>query len=168
MSVRCSRSSAASTSREANSALTRGLRSLRRWSLPIATGISSEPCPRSRGPPITVRVGTVRGIRVGTPATRVSATAATGPGRASALAQLLKHDGLRFDAVALLEPDISRFDGHDSGRAILLRQDRLEHLCQPSSRAERCRRETQEPASERSRYRRPATAATPNAGVGQR
>jgi hypothetical protein len=46
---------------------TRGLRSLRRCSLPIATGISSEPCPRSTGSPITARVGTVRGIRVGTP-----------------------------------------------------------------------------------------------------
>ena len=43
-------------------------------------------------------------------------------------AQLLKHDGLRFDAVALLKPDIAHLDGHQSGRAIVLRQDRLEHL----------------------------------------
>jgi hypothetical protein len=43
-------------------------------------------------------------------------------------AQLLKHNGLRFDAVALLKPDIAHLDGHDSGRAIVLRQDRLEHL----------------------------------------
>jgi hypothetical protein len=43
-------------------------------------------------------------------------------------AQLLKHDGLRFDAVALLEPEIAHLDGHDSGRAIVPRQDRLEHL----------------------------------------
>jgi hypothetical protein len=43
-------------------------------------------------------------------------------------AQLLKHDGLRFDAVALLEPDIAHFDGHDSGRASVLRQHRLQHL----------------------------------------
>jgi hypothetical protein len=42
--------------------------------------------------------------------------------------QLLKHDGLRFDAVALLKPDIAHLDGHDSGRTIVLRQDRLEHL----------------------------------------
>ena len=47
---------------------------------------------------------------------------------ASGAAQLLKHDGLRFDAVALLKPDIAHLDGHDSGRAIVLRQDRLEHL----------------------------------------
>jgi NAD(P)-dependent dehydrogenase (short-subunit alcohol dehydrogenase family) len=43
-------------------------------------------------------------------------------------AQLLKHDDLRFDAVPLLEPDIAHFDGYDSGRAIVLRQHRLEHL----------------------------------------
>ena len=43
-------------------------------------------------------------------------------------AQLLKHNGLRFDAVALLKPDIAHLDGHDSGRAIVLRQDCLEHL----------------------------------------
>jgi hypothetical protein len=43
-------------------------------------------------------------------------------------AQLLKHDGLRFDPVALLQPDIAHLDGHDSGRAIVRRQDRLEHL----------------------------------------
>jgi hypothetical protein len=43
-------------------------------------------------------------------------------------AQLLKHDGFRFDAVALLKPDIAHLDGHDSGRAIVLRQDRLEYL----------------------------------------
>ena len=43
-------------------------------------------------------------------------------------AQLLKHDGLRFDAVALLEPDIAHLDGHDSGRASVLRQHRLQHL----------------------------------------
>lgn len=42
--------------------------------------------------------------------------------------ELLKHNGLRFDAVALLKPDIAHLDGHDSGRAIVLRQDRLEHL----------------------------------------
>ena len=43
-------------------------------------------------------------------------------------AQLLKHDGLRLDAVPLLEPEIAYLDGHDSGRAIVLRQDHLEQL----------------------------------------
>jgi hypothetical protein len=43
-------------------------------------------------------------------------------------AQLLKHDLLRFDAVPLLEPDIAHLGGHHSGRAIVLMQDRLEHL----------------------------------------
>jgi hypothetical protein len=43
-------------------------------------------------------------------------------------APLLKHDGLRFDVVALLKPDIAHLDGRDSGRAIVLGQDRLEHL----------------------------------------
>ena len=43
-------------------------------------------------------------------------------------AQLLKHDGLRFDAVALLEPDIAHLDGHHSGRASVLRQHRLKQL----------------------------------------
>jgi hypothetical protein len=44
------------------------------------------------------------------------------------IAQLLKHDGLPCDAVALLGPDIAHLDGHDSGRASVLRQHRLEHL----------------------------------------
>jgi hypothetical protein len=43
-------------------------------------------------------------------------------------AQLLKHDGLRLDAVALPKPNIAHLNGHDSGRAIVLRQVRLEHL----------------------------------------
>ena len=43
-------------------------------------------------------------------------------------AQLLKHNSLRFDAIALLEPDIAHLDRHHRGRAIVLRQDRLEHL----------------------------------------
>ena len=42
-------------------------------------------------------------------------------------AQLLKHDGLRFDAVALLKPNIAHLDGHDSCRAIVLKQHRLQH-----------------------------------------
>jgi hypothetical protein len=42
-------------------------------------------------------------------------------------AQLLQHDSLRLDAVALLKPDVAHLDGHDSGRAIMLRQHRLQH-----------------------------------------
>jgi hypothetical protein len=43
-------------------------------------------------------------------------------------AQLRKHDGLRFDAVALREPDIAHLNGQNSGRASVLSQDRLKHL----------------------------------------
>jgi hypothetical protein len=31
-------------------------------------------------------------------------------------AQLLKHHSLRLDAIALLQPDITHLDGHNSGR----------------------------------------------------
>ena len=83
-------------------------------------------------------------------------------------AQLLNHNGLRLDAVPLLEPNIAHLEARQRSGQRAQAAPLGAQSCQPSSRAERYRRETQEPASERSRYQRPATAATPNAGVGQR
>jgi hypothetical protein len=42
--------------------------------------------------------------------------------------QLLQYDRLGLYAVPLLEPSIAHLDRHDSGRAVMLRQNRLEHL----------------------------------------
>ena len=83
-------------------------------------------------------------------------------------AQLLNHNGLRLDAVPLLEPNIAHLEARQRSGQRAQAAPLGAPSCQPNSRAERHRRETQEPASERSRYQRPATAATPNAGVGQR
>jgi hypothetical protein len=44
-------------------------------------------------------------------------------------AQLAKYDGLGLDAVALLETRIAHLDRHYCGWAVVLRQNRLQHLC---------------------------------------
>ena len=82
-------------------------------------------------------------------------------------AQLLKHHGLRLDAIALLQPDIASRQAPQRSGQRAQAAPLGAPSCQPSSRAERYRRETQEPANVRSLYRRPATAATPDADVGQ-